>query len=163
MNPGGLQQFDLDVYESGYRTNNPADPIVGLDIHATVGVSIKWNATGTGLDPNGIDTSDPDKNGVTYDLPFWAGPGHGPFDIFQQGIVDVKKIGTVSWSVTTKTLCLTEVDATGAQTRIAVTPTVILVRTTTLTGAGSSTDIADKSSPSPIYGNWVKRQPAGAA
>lgn len=156
MNPGGPQQFDLTVSEPSFQTNNPHDPVVGLDILAVVTVTIRWNDAGTALDPAGVDTKDPDQNGVVYDV-VWASPGPGPFDLFEERLGGgQQKIGTVVWSVTTKTLVAKKHDPATGKTRLGVFPMVQLVRTIARTDAAPQVDVVNTASPdAPQQGNGV--------
>ena len=157
MNPGGPQQFNLQVIESSFQTNNPALPIVGLDVLADVRVTIKWNDTGVALSTIQIDTGDPTKDGVTYDQPEWQSPGAGPFDLYEQVMGgNLRKVGTVRWSLKAKTLVKTQSNPAARKTRVAVTPTIQLIRTIERIGAAPEASVIYTASPGgPQYGNWV--------
>lgn len=156
MNPGGPQIIDFQVSEASFPTKNPADPVVGVDVLTTITVTLKWDAAGTALDPAGIDTKDPDKNGVTYDDPEWQNPGPGPFDIFDDAIGGVlKKVGRVTWSIKTKTRVDKQTNATH-QARLGVQPLVQLVRTIEREGTPPQIDVTDsRTTEGFIYSNWA--------
>jgi len=156
MNPGGPQQFNLQVVESSFPTYNPALPIVGLDILADIRIIIKWDEAGTGLTKADFDTGDPAKDAVTYDQVEWQSPGDGPFDIYENVIGgNIKKVGTVKWSLKPQTYVKKQVNPATNQKRFAITPTIELIRTVARTGALIEIKSVYTAGPGgPQYGNW---------
>ncbi|HVS52884.1 MAG TPA: hypothetical protein VHD62_11070, partial [Opitutaceae bacterium] len=157
MNPGCPQTLDFQVSEASFPTRNPDDPVVGVDVLANVTVTLKWNAAGTALEPAGIDTKDPDKNGVTYDDPEWQNPGPGPFDIFDDAIGgNLRRVGRVTWSIKTRTRFEKQTNAATHQTRVGVQPFVQLVRTIERDGTPPQIEVTDsRTSEGFIYSNWA--------
>ena len=137
------QPFDLWIGET-FQTHDPATPIVGLDIAATVPVTVNWNAAGTGL------TDD----GVTFGTAQWQ-VGPGPFTIYNAIGFALPPIGRVVWTVETHVLTKTEKDTPGNRTRLAVTPLVQLVRVITMTDGTPSSHGVVYSASTTVRGAWI--------
>jgi hypothetical protein len=146
MPPSGPQQFDLNLFET-FDTKDPAAPQGGLNIQGQVGVTVNWNIAGTELTDKGVE----------YDAPLWLGPGCGPFTIFEEVLnQQPRPVGSVVWSVVTRTYKSVKQDPPNKRYRWSVTPVATLIRTVTST-QGKPPEITQVMSakPDPIDGNWL--------
>jgi hypothetical protein len=141
----GPQQFDLWVGET-FQTNDPASPVTGIDISATVGVTIDWNLGGSELT----------NKGVEFSAPQWAGPGNGPFTIYNPVSSIPPPIGRVSWSIETHVLKKMETDTPQNRYRWAVTPVVQLIRQVTMTDGSPSTTGVINTASNTVRGGWIQ-------
>lgn len=113
----GPQNFDLWIGET-FQTHDPASPVVGVDIAATVPVTINWNVAGTEL-----TAAD-----VVLSAPQWQGVGHGPLTLYNPIGFALPPIGRVDWSVETHVIKKLETHPAGGRHRWAITPIVQLRR-----------------------------------
>lgn len=118
--PPPLQGFELQLFET-FQTRDPAAPIVGTDIAATVGITIDWTLKGEELTDKCVRFGDP----------VWGGAGHGPLTVYRDVIGgSTRADATVSWSVETHVVKKVEHDGPNRRLRWAVTPVVQLIRKT---------------------------------
>jgi hypothetical protein len=152
--PTGPLQFDMQVFDT-YQTNDPAAPIDGAHIVATISITINWNVAGTELT----------NAGVVFSAPVWIGPGGGPLNVYDNTMGGgLKLIGTVTWSVNADTLKRIDTDTANQRLRWMITPVLQLIRTFK-PNDGSPPDIEVAYTNSDTsYGNWTPMpQPTTAA
>jgi hypothetical protein len=138
------QQFDLQVFDH-LQTDNPADPLVGLDIQGTISVTINWTDDGTALTDKGVE----------FAAPQWSGPGIGPFTVYRNlGGGMLKPIETVSWMTATSTMKHRETDAAAKKFRWVITPIVKLMRQRTPKGGGAPVIEFAYTAANPVKGAW---------
>jgi hypothetical protein len=139
----GPQQFEVDLSDQLFRTYNPADPIIGISVTATVPVIIPWNLARSELEK--------DKD-VIFGFTRWSGAGAGPHDVYVEKLGGLKKIGTVTWSI--DTTCYKTVQGTDNHHRWLITPCPILSRTfTPLSGAPQIVEVMKN--PQACPGIWI--------
>lgn len=148
MSQYGPQAFEIQLSDT-YRTFNPADPLVGIEVTAVVPITIQWNLGRTELIPR-VDLGEKD---VTFAPTRWHGAGAGPHDVYAIKVGDrTEKIGTIVWSVTCD--FYKEVQSNGGRFRWLITPNPILLRTfTPIGGSPQITEILKQ--PVPCPGNWL--------
>ena len=120
--PSGTQQFDLEVFDNNYATDDPGAPLVGTNVHGTVTVTINWNSAGTDLTDKAVEFSEV----------HWDDPGSGPLTVYSDAMGGgVQPVGAVAWTVKTSFQKTMEKDTPNKRFRWTITPQVDLIRTFT--------------------------------
>lgn len=137
------QTFELWIGET-FQTHDNGAPVAGVDVAATVLVTIHWDAVIAALL----------AQDVTFEAPRWQG-GPGPLTNYNPIGFALPPVGRVKWGVETHVLKKTERNTPGTQTRLAVTPVVQLIRSITMTdGTPSSSGVVYTASTT-VRGSWV--------
>ncbi|MFT3783841.1 MAG: hypothetical protein QM790_17665 [Nibricoccus sp.] len=139
----GPLSFSLDFVDT-FDTCDPQAPLEGVEVNLEVPVTINWNLHRT-------DLNDP---AVSFGCGIWTKAGPGPHDLFadQVGLPNRKKVGTIEWSLTTKSERWVQKDA--GRFRQVVTVTPLLLLTTRLLATNTPQIGIRQSRPTPCYGAW---------
>jgi len=145
----GPLSFELNFLDS-FDTRVPQAPITGIETSVDVNIVVHWNLARTELEDSGVE----------YDPIVWTKAGPGPHDVFedQLGLSERKKVGTITWSLVTKTQKWIQKD--GARFRMVVTVIPTLMLTQKRTGVSAPAIEIRQTQPIPCHGAWQNLPPS---
>ena len=145
LNDSGLGPLTFELsFVDTVDTLDPQAPLTGIETNIDLNIIIHWNLARTELDDAGVE----------YESIIWTKAGAGPHDVYtdQLGLPDRKKVGSIEWSIVTKTQKWVQKDVNRFRYVVTVVPTLMLTRKTD--GVSAPSIEVRQTQPTPCYGAW---------